>query len=180
MNGGHAAVFLDRDGVLTESHEVDGVPRAPLRAADLRIYPEARAALDRLRAAGFKLVCISNQPEVARGNLDPDELAAMEGELQSELELDAILVCPHDDDDDCACRKPKPGMLLEASDRLGLDLAASFTVGDRWRDVGAARAAGTVAVLIDRGYDEGVATEPDATVGDIEEASRWILERTQR
>lgn len=174
---GSAAVFLDRDGVLTESEVVDGVPRTPLRAEQMRIYPEAAPALRRLRAAGFRLVCVSNQPEIARGNLEPDELAAMERELDAALELDAILVCPHDDADGCDCRKPKPGMLLRAARQLDLDLGASVTVGDRWRDVGAARAAGTAAVLVDRGYEERQPTAPDVTVGDIEEATRWIIER---
>lgn len=173
------AVFLDRDGVLTESTEVGGVPRAPLRAAEMRIYPEARGALERLREAGFRLVCISNQPEIARGNLDPGELEEMERALDAELDLDAILVCPHDDADECDCRKPKPGMLLEAADRLDLDLTSSFTVGDRWRDVEAGRAAGTTVVFVDRGYEEALTSTPDAVVSDVEEASTWIIERAR-
>jgi D-glycero-D-manno-heptose 1,7-bisphosphate phosphatase len=176
----NAAVFLDRDGVLTEAPVVDGVPQSPRIASEMRILPEAGPACEALRTVGLALVCVTNQPEIARKNLDPAELEAMNEILQHGLGLDEVVACPHDDADGCACRKPLPGMIVEAAERLAIDLAASFTVGDRWRDVEAGRAAGTTTVFIDRGYDEALGQEPDATLGDVQEASEWIIERTAR
>jgi D-glycero-D-manno-heptose 1,7-bisphosphate phosphatase len=172
-----AAVFLDRDGVLTEAMVLDGVPQSPRLAGELAILPEARPACRALAEARLKLVCVTNQPEIARKSLDPAELEAMNEILQRELGLQEVVVCPHDDPDGCDCRKPLPGMILDAAERLGIDLRASFTVGDRWRDVDAGRAAGTTTVFIDRGYDEALTAEPDVTVGGIQEASEWIIEQ---
>lgn len=175
-----AAVFLDRDGVLTEASIVDGVPQSPRLASEMRILPEAAPACEALRTVGLALICVTNQPEIARKNLDPAELGAMNEILRSALGLDEVVVCPHHDADRCDCRKPLPGMILDAATRLGIDLAASFTVGDRWRDVDAGSAAGTATVFIDRGYDEALREEPDVTVGGIEEASEWIIEQIAR
>ena len=169
------AVFLDRDGVLTEAPVVDGHPGSPRLASEMVVFPEAVDACVELERARLLRIVVTNQPEIARGGLDPAELEAMNARLEHELSLDAIIVCPHDDADGCDCRKPKPGMLLAAADRFGIDLPASFTVGDRWRDIDAGRSAGTHTVFIDRGYDEALSGEPDATVGGIEEATRWII-----
>ena len=173
----NSAVFLDRDGVLTEARVLDGVPQSPRLASELVILPEAGPACRALAAAGLKLICITNQPEIARKNLDPAELEAMNEILQRELGLDEVVVCPHDDADGCDCRKPRPGMILEAARRHDIDLPSSFTVGDRWRDVDAGRAAGTVTVFVERGYDESLRERPDVTVGGIQEASEWIIEQ---
>jgi D-glycero-D-manno-heptose 1,7-bisphosphate phosphatase len=172
-----SAVFLDRDGVLTEASVVDGVPQSPRLASEMRILPEAAPACKALRTAGLTLVCVTNQPEIARKTLDPAELKTMNEILQRALGLDEVVVCPHDDGDRCDCRKPLPGMITAAAERHGINLAASFTVGDRWRDVDAGRAAGTATVFIDRGYDEALREEPDVVVGGIQEASEWIIER---
>ncbi len=175
-----AAVFLDRDGVLTEARVADGVPQSPRSASEMRILPEARPACRALAEAGLKLICVTNQPEIARKNLDRAQLEAMNEILQAKLGLDEVVVCPHDDEDRCDCRKPNPGMILDAARRLDVDLPSSFTVGDRWRDVDAGRAAGTVTVFIDRGYDEPLRERPDVTVGGVQEASEWIIERIAR
>jgi D-glycero-D-manno-heptose 1,7-bisphosphate phosphatase len=172
-----AAVFLDRDGVLTEAKVIDGVPRSPRLASELAILAEARPACRALADAGLLLICVTNQPEIARGGLDPAELEAMNERLQRELGLDEVIVCPHDDADACDCRKPKPGMILDAARRHGIDLGASFTVGDRWRDVDAGKAAGTLTIFVDRGYDESLSERPDVAVAGIREASEWIIDR---
>jgi D-glycero-D-manno-heptose 1,7-bisphosphate phosphatase len=171
------AVFLDRDGVLTEAPVVDGLPQSPRLASEMRIVPEAAPSCEALRTVGLTLVCVTNQPEIARNNLDPAELEAMNEILQRALRLDEVVVCPHDDADRCDCRKPLPGMITAAAERHGIDLAASFTVGDRWRDVNAGKAAGAVTVFVDRGYDEALRAEPDVVVGGIQEASEWIVEQ---
>jgi D-glycero-D-manno-heptose 1,7-bisphosphate phosphatase len=175
-----SAVFLDRDGVLTEAAVVEGMPQSPSSASEMRILPDAPPACKALAAAGLTLICVTNQPEIARRNLDPAELEAMNEILQRELGLDDVVVCPHDDVDRCVCRKPRPGMIIDAARRHVLDLGASFTVGDRWRDVDAGRAAGTLTILVDRGYDEPLREMPDVQVGGIREAAEWIIDQRQR
>ena len=169
------AVFLDRDGVLVETKVLDGVPRPATSVDELDLLPGVAEACARLRDAGFLLIVVTNQPDVARGNLTPEAVEAMHLELAQALALDDIAVCMHDDADGCDCRKPQPGMLLAAAGHFGIDLAASFLVGDRWRDVEAAHRAGCRAVFVDRGYDEALTVQPDATVRDLAEAADWIL-----
>jgi D-glycero-D-manno-heptose 1,7-bisphosphate phosphatase len=170
-----AAVFLDRDGVLVESLVRDGVPRPAQTLADLRVLPGVREACERLHDAGFILVVVTNQPDVARGTLTAEAIEEMHRELRAQLPLDDISVCLHDDADGCDCRKPQPGMLLAAAARWDLDLGESYLVGDRWRDIEAARRARCHAVFVDRGYDEPLRSEPDVTVADLPEAAEWIL-----
>jgi D-glycero-D-manno-heptose 1,7-bisphosphate phosphatase len=128
-----------------------------------------------LRDAGFALVVVTNQPEIARGTLERSDVDEINARLAGLLPLDDVVTCPHDDDDGCECRKPRPGMLLEAASRLGLDLDASYLIGDRWRDVEAGRRAGCVNVFLDRGYSEPVPERPDVTVSELREGVSWIL-----
>lgn len=174
------AVFLDRDGVLVRSEIRDGKPYAALTLADFQILPEAPDAVRRLKDAGYVTVLVTNQPELARGNVDQSTMDAMHAALGSALPLDDVRVCPHDSDDGCDCRKPAPGMLLAAARELGLDLPESYMVGDRWRDVGAGRAAGCRTILIERGYTEPERETPDFTVADMAEAARLILTHAGR
>ena len=175
-----SAVFLDRDGVLVETSVHEGVPRPVRSVEELQILPGVGPACERLRAAGFVLIVVTNQPDVARGTLTAKAVEEMHRKLRQALPLDDVAVCFHDDADGCNCRKPQPGMLLAAADRWRVDLGASFLVGDRWRDVEAARRAGCGAVFVDRGYAESIASEPDATVRNLEEAAEWILRQTSR
>jgi D-glycero-D-manno-heptose 1,7-bisphosphate phosphatase len=168
------AVFLDRDGVINRAHEVDGIPRPPDSELELEILPGVPEALLLLRRLGFTLIVVTNQPDVARGAQDRRVVEAMHARLLAELPLDEIRVCYHDDVDDCGCRKPRPGMLIEASRERGIDLAASFLVGDRWRDVAAGQGAGCRTILVDHGYAEGQRAAPDVRVGSLEEAAAWI------
>lgn len=169
------AVFLDRDGVLTTAIERDGKPYAPSRAADLVIEPGAVEACARLRAAGFDLVVVTNQPEVSRGTLPAAELDAMNERLLTVLGVDEVEFCPHDDSDGCDCRKPQAGMLRRAAARRGIDLAASFMIGDRWRDVACAQEAGCTAIFLDRGWQERSPAPPFERVGSLDHAVRAVL-----
>jgi D-glycero-D-manno-heptose 1,7-bisphosphate phosphatase len=172
---GSRAVFLDRDGVLVRALGDEEVPRSASTLEELEILPEAAEACSALKQAGFVLVVVTNQPEIARGTLDADTVTGQNDALRDALPVDDVVVCPHDDADGCRCRKPKPGMLVEAGRRFGVDLASSFMVGDRWRDVEAGRAAGCRVVFVDRGYAEELTAEPDAVVRDVGAAARWIL-----
>jgi len=171
------AVFLDRDGVLNEAVARPGVPFGNPRSLDeLRIAPGAAAALQRLADAGFLLLGVTNQPEVPRGTTSRESVEAINGRLLAELPLHAFFVCWHDDADACVCRKPKPGLILDAVHQYGIDTGASFMVGDRWKDIEAGRAAGCRTVLLDQGWAEmDGRPAPDATVGSLVRAVDWIL-----
>jgi D-glycero-D-manno-heptose 1,7-bisphosphate phosphatase len=167
------AIFLDRDGVLNRAVIHEGRPYPPQRIEDLEVIPGVPEALARLKAAGFALVVVTNQPDVARGLQSEAGVRAIHEGLKRVLPLDEIRVCPHDDADACACRKPKPGLLTQAP---LYDLPRSVMVGDRWRDIEAGRHAGCGAViLIDYGYDEPQHAEPDMRFSSLAEATNWIL-----
>jgi D-glycero-D-manno-heptose 1,7-bisphosphate phosphatase len=176
-----AAVFLDRDGVLNEAVVRDGKPYPPDLAADVRLIPDAAEALRRLKALDLPLIVVTNQPDVARGRQTVAEVEAIHRRLRDELPVDDFLACYHDDRDGCACRKPKPGLILEGAARHGADPGRSFLIGDRWRDIDAGRAAGCRTVWIDRGYRErGPSSAPDAKVASVTEAVEWILTQIQK
>lgn len=177
MSARRRAVFLDRDGVLVATEVRDGKPIAAITLDGFVILPEAPAAVAALKAAGFATVVVTNQPEMARGNVDSATMAAMHARLREAMPLDAVYVCPHDSGEGCGCRKPAPGMLTQAAGELDLDLAGSYMVGDRWRDVGAGQAAGCTTVLIERGYLEPERLEPDLVATNVAEAAALILDR---
>jgi len=174
------AVFLDRDGVLNRAVVRDRKPYAPESLDDLEILPGVTWALRMLHEAGFLLIVVTNQPEVARGRVAQDVVEAMHRRLREELPLDDIKVCYETDSPASTCYKPKPGMLLDAAREHHIELARSYMVGDRWRDVGAGKAAGCFTIFIDRGYDEPSAEAPDAVCADLTEATSLILHATDR
>ncbi len=169
------AVFLDRDGVLNRAIVRDGTPKPPATLDEVEIPAEVPEALRRLRQAGFALIGVTNQPDVARGTLARETAEEINQLIASKVSLDEVRACYHDDADGCECRKPNPGMMLAVAEERGIDVSDSFMVGDRWRDVEAGRRAGCSTVLIDRGYADGVRAEPDVTVGSLAEAASWIL-----
>jgi D-glycero-D-manno-heptose 1,7-bisphosphate phosphatase len=173
------AVFLDRDGVLNEPMVREGKPYPPPTEAEVRIVAGAAAALERLKALGLPLIVVTNQPDVARGTQTVETLEAIHQRLGRELPVDDFLTCFHDDRDDCPCRKPKPGLILEGAARHQADPARSFLVGDRWRDIEAGRAAGCRTVWIDRGYRERRPEAPDVRVESLAEAVSWIVEHME-
>jgi len=174
------AVFLDRDGVLNESVVGrDGIPRPPAGLDQFVLMRGVDAACRELHALGFLLVVVSNQPDVARGTQQREVVETINTRLREMIPLDDIRVCYHDDRDDCDCRKPRPGMLLAAARDWDIDLAASYMIGDRWRDVEAGSRAGCVTVLIGNGSAQSMSSKPDASVPSLTEAAAWIAERTR-
>jgi D-glycero-D-manno-heptose 1,7-bisphosphate phosphatase len=169
------AVFLDRDGVLNDVVVRDGKPYSPDSLADLVIVPDAADALGLLRSHGFRLIMVTNQPDIARGRISREEVARMNRYLCSRLPIDAVEVCEHDDADNCDCRKPQPGMLLRAAARDGVVLSESFMIGDRWRDIEAGHRAGCRAILIGDGYAKERKASPDVAVASLTDAANWIL-----
>lgn len=169
------AVFLDRDGVINRVVVRDGRPYSPARLEDLEILPGVGEAVEALRAAGFQIVVVTNQPDVARGLQSLEVIEAMHDRIRAELSVHEIKVCYHVDEDGCECRKPKPGMLLEAAVARSIDLARSYMVGDRWRDIEAGKAAGCSTILVDGDYAERRAENPGAVVNSLLEGSALIL-----
>jgi D-glycero-D-manno-heptose 1,7-bisphosphate phosphatase len=171
----HRAVFLDRDGVINRAVVRDGRPYPPVDADHVEVLPGVAAALRRLKAAGYLLIVVTNQPDVARGTQSRAAVEAIHARLAFELPVDDFRVCYHDDRDACECRKPKPGLILDAARAHAVDLHASVMVGDRWRDVEAGRRAGCRTVFVDDEYAERKPENPDAVVGTLDEAATWIL-----
>lgn len=169
------AVFLDRDGVLNATGLRDGVPVPPRSLDDFRLLSGVPESCASLRRAGWVLVVVSNQPDIARGTADAAEVERINARLRAEVPLDDIFICPHDDQDGCSCRKPGDGMLREAAQRWDIELSASFMVGDRWRDIEAGRRAGCRTILVDRGYDERRDPASDYVVHDLAEVLPIVL-----
>jgi D-glycero-D-manno-heptose 1,7-bisphosphate phosphatase len=175
------AVFLDRDGTLNASVVRDGKPFPPTTVEEFRLLPGVPESCRALKSAGFALVVATNQPDVGRGTLSRAVVEAMHAKLKTLLpEIDRIEVCYDPGRGETSRRrKPEPGMLLDAAAGLGLDLARSWMVGDRWRDVDCGRRAGVRTVFIDFAYAENLADPPDFIVTSFAEAAEVILrERT--
>jgi D-glycero-D-manno-heptose 1,7-bisphosphate phosphatase len=174
------AVFLDRDGTLNAPVVRDGRPFPPATVAEFQLLPGVAEACRQLHAAGYLLVVATNQPDVGRGTQARSTVEALHAHLQQLLpEIARIEVCyapgqgaAHPEN---RRRKPEPGMLLDAAQALGLDLAQSWMVGDRWRDVDCGARAGCRTVFLDWGYAEPLRHPPDFTVRDLAGAAAIIL-----
>ena len=187
------AVFLDREGVLVEDTALLSRPE------QVTLLDGVPGALARLKAAGFALVVVSNQAVVARGLTTLEGVARVNAEIAGRITssggpaLDGVYVCPHHPHADvadyrleCQCRKPRPGLLTRAAAEHGLDLAASFLVGDRPTDIAAGAAAGCRTILVETGRhaDAPIVTvdaldpglRPDHVCAGLADAARWIAE----
>ena len=185
------AIFMDRDGTVCEEvGYVNHVDR-------VRLLPRSAEAVRLANEAGFQTVVVTNQAGVARGYFDEDLVHEAHDALRRQLaeagaRLDGIYYCPHHPEvgapayrRECGCRKPLPGMLLRAREEMGIDLAASYVVGDTVKDLGVARGVGATAVLVLTGYGRGElehqshawTVQPDHVAEDLLDAVRWILDR---
>jgi D-glycero-D-manno-heptose 1,7-bisphosphate phosphatase len=172
------AVFLDRDGVINRPVMRAGRPYPPASVDELEVFPDVPAALARLKKLGYLLLVVTNQPDVSRGAQQQSVVEDIHLALRSKLPLDDFFTCYHDDGDGCNCRKPAPGLVLDAARRYDVDLSGSFLVGDRWRDIDAGARAGCRTVWIDYGYRErGPSEAPCARVTTFTDAVNWIAEQ---
>ena len=169
------AAFLDRDGVITKSMVRDGRPYAPTRLEDMEILAGAGDAIEALCGAGYRVIVVTNQPDVGAAKVERSVVEAMHDKLFAALPIDEIKVCYHTEADGCDCRKPKAGMLLSAARDWRIDLSRSVMVGDRWRDIDAGKSAGCRTIFIDRQYAESLRQKPDFIVGSLAEAARIIV-----
>ena len=171
------AVFLDRDGVVNHVVWRDGKPASPRTLDEFMLAP-GTVALERVRATGMRLFVVTNQPDIARGLLEPAVLDGCMARVRAATGCDDLRCCTHDDGDACACRKPRPGMLHDLALSWEVDLGASYMVGDSWRDVEAGRVAGCTTVLIRRPYNEGVVA--DIVVASLADAVDALLAHRER
>jgi D-glycero-D-manno-heptose 1,7-bisphosphate phosphatase len=176
------AAFLDRDGVLNRAEVRDFKPYSPRRLRDFILLPGVPDAVARLKQAGLLVVVVTNQPDIGNGFVTESVMMQMHARLRARVPVDDIRMCPHSQTDGCDCRKPKPGMLLAAAADYGIDLKASFMVGDRFSDMLAGAAAGCYTIFLRRGYAESRnrRVEADAVVRSFPEATRLILSRLER
>ncbi len=176
MTESSPAIFLDRDGVMNQAILRDGKPYPPQRLDEVKILSGAVASLPRLAEAGFVLVGITNQPDVARGTQSRDIVESINKQVLSCLPVREIFVCYHDNADGCSCRKPRPGLILQAAEKYGLDLSLSWMVGDRWKDIAAGKAAGLKTIFVNYHYRENYqSAPPDFTVEDVKAIADIIL-----
>ncbi len=167
------AVFLDRDGVINRAYLHEGKSYPPKSLAEFELLPGVLEACTLLKKANFLLVVITNQPDVGRGTQDKDTVESMHQLLFSLLPLDRIEVC-YDENNDFLY-KPAPGMIQNSAVEFGVNLEASFMVGDRWRDVDCGKNAGCRTIFVDSGLSEPLHSEPDFKVGSLLEAASLIL-----
>jgi len=173
---GIPAVFLDRDGIINRAIVRDRRPYPPTTLDEVEIIPGVVNSLQRLDAHGYLLIGISNQPDVARGRESRESVEAINAFLLSQLPVREILVCYHDDADGCECRKPKPGLILQAAMKYNLELQSSWMVGDRWKDIAAGKAAGVKTVFVDYHYSEKYKCNPaDIIIDDVSLLADVIL-----
>jgi len=179
MKKAKRAIFLDRDGVINKVILRNEKVSSPWKAKELMILPGVKETLKKFKAMGFLNIVVSNQPDVKRGFIKKEELFQMNEILNKNLVLDEIKICPHDDDDNCHCRKPKPGLILESARKHGIDLEQSFFVGDGWKDIEAGKAAGCKTILIKADYNKDLQKNCDYAVNNLKEALEIIKNSIQ-
>jgi D-glycero-D-manno-heptose 1,7-bisphosphate phosphatase len=154
VRAGSPAVFFDRDGIINQAVVRDGRPFPPASVEDIHLIPGTIHSMEKLAKAGYALFGITNQPDVARGTQTREMVESINAFIQDHSPVKEIFVCYHDNQDQCDCRKPKPGLILQAAKKYALDLPRSWMVGDRWQDIAAGQAAGLKTIFVDYKYSE--------------------------
>ena len=170
------AVFLDRDGVINKAFIKNGLPESPNSLSELEILPGVKESILRLKKLNFICLVVTNQPDVQRGKIKKNTIIKMNNFLKKKIELDDIFVCYHDDHDNCNCRKPKPGLLLQARKKWNVDFKKSFIVGDRWRDIQAGKKVGCKTIFLDYKYKDIKPKNPDYVTDTLLNAT-YIIEK---
>ena len=170
------AVFLDRDGVVNKAFIRHGLPTSPISLNELEILPGVKESILRLKKLNYICLLVTNQPDVSRGKIEKKTVIEMNNFLKKEIELDDIFVCYHDDYEKCKCRKPKSGLLIQASKKWDIDVRKSFMIGDRWRDIQAGISAGCKTIFIDNNYNEAKRVKASYTSANLVDAV-FIIEK---
>ena len=172
------AVFLDRDGVINKTFIKNDLPFSPPSFAELEILPDLKESILILHKLNFVCLVVTNQPDVSRGKIEKKTVIEMNNYLKDEIKLDDIFVCYHDDHDNCKCRKPEPGLLLDAVKKWDIDLKKSYMIGDRWKDIESGKKAGCKTIFIDHNYKEVKPKNPDFSTDSLFN-SVHIIEKLQ-
>ena len=171
------AVFLDRDGVINKTIIIDGKSYAPRLLKDFKIFPKVKSDVKKLKNNGFKVFVITNQPDIGNKLLKKKTLNEMHSLLKTKVSIDKIYYCPHTRSDRCKCRKPKPGMIIKASNESNIYLKESYMVGDRKIDIDAGLKAGCKTIFVNNNYYEKKPTKQEKTVKSLHAAVRYILKK---
>jgi len=154
------AVFLDRDGIINRVvFRGSSKPIAPWTIDEFTFETDINMPLNEIKNSGYYLFVVTNQPDLSKGLVSPEVVTLFHKRISDELPIDEISVCPHIDEHNCFCRKPKPGMILALAKKYNIDLKSSYMVGDTWKDISAGSAAGCKTVLIKRPYNSEVKAE---------------------
>jgi D-glycero-D-manno-heptose 1,7-bisphosphate phosphatase len=168
------AVFLDRDGTLNKVMLLDGRPTPPREIKDFELLEGVDEAVTLLRSLDYLPIIVTNQPDYARGVSTLNQIETINDTIRKELGIEHIYICLHDDNENCFCRKPKPGLLIQAALELNIELSSSIMIGDRWRDIKAGQSAGCTCYFIDYGYDELSPVQPFFQVLSLLDAAKKI------
>ena len=168
------AIFWDRDGIMNKVIMRNGKPSSPWKLEEFEIIPDVKECLDAFKEMGFLNIVFTNQPDISRGFLKIEDLEKMHKIILEILPIDEIKVCPHDDKDNCSCRKPKPGLILEAVKKWSIDLKKSYVIGDSWKDIGAGKAAGCKTFLLRREYNKDYQKDYDFEVDNLKKTVEII------
>ena len=157
------AVFLDRDGTLNKAYIEDGLPISPSSLNKFKIIKGVKKSINRLKKLNFLCILITNQPDVFRGKISKKTVVKMNSYIKKKIKLDDMFVCYHDNEHNCSCRKPKPGLLVKASKKWKIDLNKSFMIGDRWKDILAGKKVGCKTIFINNNYKNDKKVKADFT-----------------
>jgi len=161
------AIFWDRDGVINKVIIRNGGPSSPWRVEEFEILPDVKECLEASKKMGFLNIVFTSQPDISRGNLKIEDLEKMHKIMSETLLVDEVKFCPHDNQDNCSCRKPKPGLILEAAEEWSIDLNKSYVIGDSWKDIKAGKAAGCKTFLLRREYNKDYQKDYDFEVNNL-------------
>jgi len=151
----YKAVFLDRDGVINHVvfHKEVNKPSSPWNIEEFKLIKGIYKPLMKLKKMGFLLFIISNQPDINRGRIKNGTTEKINKIIYEKFPIEDIMICPHDDKDNCVCRKPKPGMIEIIAKKYNINIKESFLIGDGWKDIEAGKKAGLTTILIDKDYN---------------------------
>ena len=157
------AIFLDRDGTLNKAYIKNGLPISPSSLNKFKIIKGVKKSINRLKKLNFLCILITNQPDVFRGKISKKTVVKMNSYIKKKIKLDDMFVCYHDNEHNCNCRKPKPGLLVKASKKWKIDLNKSFMIGDRWKDILAGKKVGCKTIFINNNYKNDKKVKADFT-----------------
>ena len=178
MVNNNKAVFLDRDGVLVKSFVKKGKAYAPIKFKDFKIYKDSEKCIKKLNSLGFMTIVVTNQPDVGKKLISKDTLNKMHISLKKKTKVNKIYTCIHTSEQKCKCRKPMPGMLIEAAKVDRNNLKKSYMIGDRFMDILCGNKVGCKTIFINRNYKEKKPIKQIASVRNLKEATDCIVNRS--